>query len=177
MAIVMETIQHKFNWFSLVVGVILFVAGIVTFIHLGTTLEFISIIIGATAVVKGLYELWFKHVLDTTTEEKTLGLFAMGIVDLVLGFLFIFKAATGAQVVAYIFALWFIFDAIVQLDASKQFKNAGKAHYVWMIVLNVIALILGIALLFNTLLASIAIVWIVSIYLVVTGISQFISAF
>ena len=85
MAIVMETIQHKFNWFSLVVGVILFVAGIVTFIHLGTTLEFISIIIGATAVVKGLYELWFKHVLDTTTEEKTLGLFAMGIVDLVLG--------------------------------------------------------------------------------------------
>lgn len=53
MAIVMETIQHKFNWFSLVVGVILFVAGIVTFIHLGTTLEFISIIIGATAVVKG----------------------------------------------------------------------------------------------------------------------------
>lgn len=74
MAIVMETIQHKFNWFSLVVGVILFVAGIVTFIHLGTTLEFISIIIGVTAVVKGLYELWFKHVLDTTTEEKTLGL-------------------------------------------------------------------------------------------------------
>ena len=141
MAIVMETIQHKFNWFSLVVGVILFVAGIVTFIHLGTTLEFISIIIGATAVVKGLYELWFKHVLDTTTEEKTLGLFAMGIVDLVLGFLFIFKAATGAQVVAYIFALWFIFDAIVQLAASKQFKNVGKAHYVWMIVLNVIALI------------------------------------
>lgn len=173
----METIQHKFNWFSLVVGVILFVAGIVTFIHLGTTLEFISIIIGATAVVKGLYELWFKHVLDTTTEEKTLGLFAMGIVDLVLGFLFIFKAATGAQVVAYIFALWFIFDAIVQLAASKQFKNADKAHYVWMIVLNVIALILGIALLFNPLLASIAIVWIVSIYLVVTGISQFISAF
>ena len=174
----METIQHKFNWFSLVVGVILFVAGIVTFIHLGTTLEFISIIIGVTAVVKGLYELWFKHVLDTTTEEKTLGLFAMGIVDLVLGFLFIFKAATGAQVVAYIFALWFIFDAIVQLAASKQFnKNAGKAHYVWMIVLNVIALILGIALLFNPLLASIAIVWIVSIYLVVTGISQFISAF
>lgn len=173
----METIQHKFNWFSLVVGVILFVAGIVTFIHLGTTLEFISIIIGATAVVKGLYELWFKHVLDTTTEEKTLGLFAMGIVDLVLGFLFIFKAATGAQVVAYIFALWFIFDAIVQLAASKQFKNAGKVHYVWMIVLNVIALILGIALLFNPLLASIAIVWIVSIYLVVTGISQFISAF
>lgn len=101
----------------------------------------------------------------------------MGIVDLVLGFLFIFKAATGAQVVAYIFALWFIFDAIVQLAASKQFKNAGKAHYVWMIVLNVIALILGIALLFNPLLASIAIVWIVSIYLVVTGISQFISAF
>lgn len=173
----METIQHKFNWFSLVVGVILFVAGIVTFIHLGTTLEFISIIIGVTAVVKGLYELWFKHVLDTTTEEKTLGLFAMGIVDLVLGFLFIFKAATGAQVVAYIFALWFIFDAIVQLAASKQFKNAGKAYYVWMIVLNVIALILGIALLFNPLLASIAIVWIVSIYLVVTGISQFISAF
>lgn len=173
----METIQHKFNWFSLVVGVILFVAGIVTFIHLGTTLEFISIIIGVTAVVKGLYELWFKHVLDTTTEEKTLGLFAMGIVDLVLGFLFIFKAATGAQVVAYIFALWFIFDAIVQLAASKQFKNASKAHYVWMIVLNVIALILGIALLFNPLLASIAIVWIVSIYLVVTGISQFISAF
>mgnify|MGYP002737519110 FL=1 len=177
MAIVMETIQHKFNWFSLVVGVILFVAGIVTFIHLGTTLEFISIIIGATAVVKGLYELWFKHVLDTTTEEKTLGLFAMGIVDLVLGFLFIFKAATGAQVVAYIFALWFIFDAIVQLATSKQFKNAGKVNYVWMIVLNVIALILGIALLFNPLLASIAIVWIVSIYLVVTGISQFIAAF
>lgn len=46
-----------------------------------------------------------------------------------------------------------------------------------MIVLNVIALILGIALLFNPLLASIAIVWIVSIYLVVTGISQFVSAF
>ena len=177
MAIVMETIQHKFNWFSLVVGVILFVAGIVTFIHLGTTLEFISIIIGATAVVKGLYELWFKHVLDTTTEEKTLGLFAMGIVDLVLGFLFIFKAATGSQVIAYIFALWFIFDAIVQLATSKQFKNAGKVNYVWMIVLNVIALILGIALLFNPLLASIAIVWIVSIYLVVTGISQFIAAF
>ena len=104
----MQTKQRNFDWFSLVVGIVFVIAGIAAYMNPDDTLKFISICIGIGALVKGFYELWFRRGIGNLFGESSGWLLFMGIVDIILGLLFIFRAASGVVVIAYIFAFWFI---------------------------------------------------------------------
>ena len=101
----------------------------------------------------------------------------MGILDIILGLIFIFKIAVGASFIAVIFAVWFIFDAITQLATANFFKRLDKGYYWVIVILSILSLILGIMLLFNPMLSALTIVWIISIYLITIGILKIIQAF
>ena len=102
----MQTKQRNFDWFSLVVGIVFVIAGIAAYMNPDGTLKFISICIGIGALVKGFYELWFRRGIGNLFGESSGWLLFMGIVDIILGLLFIFRAASGVVVIAYIFAFW-----------------------------------------------------------------------
>ena len=56
------------------------------------------------AIIKGIYELWFRRGISFWLGEKSGWLLVMGILDIILGLIFIFKIAVGASFIAVIFA-------------------------------------------------------------------------
>ena len=164
--------KRNFDVFSLVIGILLIFLGGYSLYRPDTTLAFISIMMGMIAIIKGIYELWFRRGISFWLGEKSGWLLVMGILDIILGLIFIFKIAVGASFIAVIFAVWFIFDAI-----TNFFKRLDKGYYWVIVILSILSLILGIMLLFNPMLSALTIVWIISIYLITIGILKIIQAF
>lgn len=174
----MEKEVHRgFDWFSLIAGIVLVGAGIASYMHPDDTLKFISICIGIAALVKGFYELWFRRGIGVMFGKSSGWLLFTGIVDIILGLLFVFRAASGVVVIAYIFAFWFIFDSIAEIATASYFKQLNRGYYTWNLILNIIALILGFILLFNPLLAATTLVLLIDFYLVLIGVIKVIQAF
>lgn len=173
----MQTVKRGFDWFSLVVGIILVIAGIASFMRPDATLKFVSICLGIGLLVKGIYELWFRQGINNWFGEKSGWLLFMGIVDIILGLLFIFRAASGVVVIAYIFAFWFIFDSIAEIATANYFKRLNRGYYVAMLILNILALLVGFVLLFNPLIAASTLVLLISFYLLLIGFIKIIQAF
>lgn len=173
----MQTVKRGFDWFSLVVGIILVIAGIASFMRPDATLKFVSICLGIGLLVKGIYELWFRQGINNWFGEKSGWLLFMGIVDIILGLLFIFRAASGVVVIAYIFAFWFIFDSIAEIATANYFKRLNRGYYVAMLILNILALLVGFILLFNPLIAASTLVLLISFYLLLIGFIKIIQAF
>lgn len=173
----MQTVKRGFDWFSLVVGIILVIAGIASFMRPDATLKFVSVCLGIGLLVKGIYELWFRQGINNWFGEKSGWLLFMGIVDIILGLLFIFRAASGVVVIAYIFAFWFIFDSIAEIATANYFKRLNRGYYVAMLILNILALLVGFVLLFNPLIAASTLVLLISFYLLLIGFIKIIQAF
>lgn len=173
----MQTAKRGFDWFSLVVGIILVIAGIASFMRPDATLKFVSVCLGIGLLVKGIYELWFRQGINNWFGEKSGWLLFMGIVDIILGLLFIFRAASGVVVIAYIFAFWFIFDSIAEIATANYFKRLNRGYYVAMLILNILALLVGFVLLFNPLIAASTLVLLISFYLLLIGFIKIIQAF
>lgn len=173
----MQTAKRGFDWFSLVVGIILVIAGIASFMRPDATLKFVSVCLGIGLLVKGIYELWFRQGINNWFGEKSGWLLFMGIIDIILGLLFIFRAASGVVVIAYVFAFWFIFDSIAEIATANYFKRLNRGYYVAMLILNILALLVGFILLFNPLIAASTLVLIISFYLLLIGFIKIIQAF
>ena len=160
--------KRNFDVFSLVIGILLIFLGGYSLYRPDTTLAFISIMMGMIAIIKGIYELWFRRGISFWLGEKSGWLLVMGILDIILGLIFIFKIAVGAS---------FIFDAITQLATANFFKRLDKGYYWVIVILSILSLIMGIMLLFNPMLSALTIVWIISIYLITIGFLKIIQAF
>ena len=133
--------KRNFDVFSLVIGILLIFLGGYSLYRPDTTLAFISIMIGIIAIIKGIYELWFRRGISFWLGEKSGWLLAMGILDIILGCIFIFKIAVGASFIAIIFAIWFIFDALTQLATANFFKRLNKGYYWIIVVLSILGLV------------------------------------
>lgn len=173
----MQTKHRAFDWFSLIVGIVFVIAGIASYMNPDDTLKFISICIGIGALVKGFYELWFRRGVGNLFGESSGWLLFMGILDIILGLLFIFRAASGIIVIAYIFAFWFIFDSIAEIATAGYFKQLNRGYYILNLILNIIALFIGFVLLFNPLIAATTLVLIIAFYLILIGVIKIIQAF
>lgn len=94
--------KRNFDVFSLVIGILLIFLGGYSLYRPDTTLAFISIMMGMIAIIKGIYELWFRRGISFWLGEKSGWLLVMGILDIILGLIFIFKIAVGASFIAVI---------------------------------------------------------------------------
>lgn len=169
--------RRKFDWFSLIIGILLVVLGAAAINAPEKTLTLISIFVGIGALAKGIYTIWFRKTMQDFTGMKHTFLLISAVVDIILGLLLLLKINFGIGVLAYLFAFWFIFDSIMQLFADHFFKAMSRSYFDVLIVLNIITLILGIILLFNPMLSVYTLVGLVAFYLFFIGVVKIIQAF
>lgn len=169
--------EKHFDWGALIVGIILIVLGFWSFMKPDKSLALLSILVGVGAVIKGIYELVIRSTVNRLFGARSGWLIVMGILDLVMGFIFIFRVNTGVMTIAIIFAIWFIMDCIGQLSMAGFFRIYRPSYYWLVILLNVIGLMIGVALLFNPMLSALTIVWLISSFLIVLGILAIVAAF
>lgn len=168
--------EKRFDWLSLLVGILMLLAGGYTLFAPLSVLLSLPLVLGILAIAKGVQTLWLRHQVNEILVQKSSWLLWLGIIDIVIGLLLIIKMGLALDVIVFIFAVWFIFDAIFEIMTVRVFK-ADKGYYWLLIILSVLGLILGIILLFNPLLASATLVWLIAFYLIFIGIGKIIQAF
>lgn len=171
--------ERKFDWFSLVIGVLWIILGAAIINSPSTAISVIAVFVGIGALAKGIYTLWLRKAIQVLTgnESHMTLMVVSAVIDMVLGMIFLFRLHLGFGIIAYLFAFWFIFDSILQLIIDHFFKAISRSYFDLLIVLNIITLILGIILLFNPMLSIYTLIGVVAFYLFLIGITKILQAF
>ena len=109
--------ERKFDWFSLVIGILWVILGAAAINSPSTAISVIAVFVGIGALAKGIYTLWLRRAIQmlTGSNSKMTLLIISSVVDIILGIIFLFRIHFGFGIIAYLFAFWFIFDSILQL--------------------------------------------------------------
>lgn len=169
--------ERKFDWFSLVIGILWVILGAAAINSPSTAISVIAVFVGIGALAKGIYTLWLRRAIQMLTGSKMTLLIISSVVDIILGIIFLFRIHFGFGIIAYLFAFWFIFDSILQLVIDHFFKAMNRPYFDILIVLNIITLILGVVPLFNPMLSIYTLIGVVAFYLFLIGITKIIQAF
>lgn len=169
--------EKRFDWLSLILGIIFVILGCWSLKNPDTTLSLLSILVGVGAILKGIYELSLRSTINNLLGIHSAWLLIMAILDIVLGIVFISHIAAGVMTISIIFAFWFIIDSIGQLSVAGFYRQFRKGYYWFLVILNILGIIIGISLLFNPMVSAMTIVWLISFFLILLGIIAIVAAF
>ena len=173
----MDGYKKRFDWASLILGIVLVVLGCVSIMHPDKSLHLLCILVGGGLLLLGIYELWARSKMQEWLGYRSGWLLGTGILDIVLGIVFLVYQNFGTTVIAVIFALWFIISSANELTIAGFFHQLNVGYYRLLFILDILGLIIGVVLLFSPMLSAITMVWLISFYLIVIGIVKIIQAF
>ena len=163
--------RSGFGWLELIIGVLLILLGIFTFIRPGQALTGLVVIYGVIAVIMGIADI----VLYVQAERYT----GFGpIVSLISGILLLVYPNAGKWVLSLLFPIWFIAHCISRLCHLSAIRiMAGNGIYYFTLVINIIGLVLGIMMVLSPVVSLLSISYIVGLYLILLGIDSVVMAF
>lgn len=173
----METSKHKFDWFGFIIGIFSVYVGYLVMSHPLNSLKTITLVLGIFAILRGVYQLWFGSQLNKYLGTGSGWAIFSAIINILVGILFVANLNFGTLVITYIFAIWFLFDAVFQIFTARFYSFFGKAYYWLIIILACLSLLFAIILLFNPVLAMGFIVFMLAFFFIATGIAEIIEAF
>lgn len=169
--------RRRFDWFSLIIGILFLIGGFLSFSKPDKTLHLLSVIIGVVFLFDGLYELTIRRRFLKALDERTGGVIFFGILNIILGIIFIFRPGFGALYIAIIFAVWFILDSMMEFSVGRFFKGINRGYYWLTLLFSILGVVLGVVLLFTPMLSALTVVWIISVFLIIFGVMKIVQAF
>lgn len=169
--------RRGFDWWSLLLGILLVILSIMVLKDPSQTLSLITLFVAIGAIVRGVYELWFRQGIKNILGINSGWLMAMGIIDILIGVVFMFNRNFGSTVIAIIFAVWFLLDSIGDLRVASVFREFHRGYYWLLVVLYILQIILAVLMLLVPALSALSIVWLIAFYLMVAGVVKIIQAF
>lgn len=173
----MLTSKNKFNVVYFILGLILLLTGIISFLNPMKSLVAIVLIFAISAIFEGIIQLAFRRRLNEYTGHKANSILVLGILDILIGVFLLFNMSFGVLALPYIFAIWFIIDSIGELIIADVFKVVSRRYYWFKVVMNVLGLILGIMMLFNPIVSALTISFLVGLYFLTSGIDFIVTSF
>lgn len=156
-------------WF--VASILMIAAGIVCFaLPTDITLSVFAYIVGALVLVMGIVEL---AVFFTSAGIVGGGMFlADGVITTILGIVFLANEGVVANVLPFVFAMWFIVEGISELSLAIQ-AGRIKVPYWWtLLILAIFEIIFGFLAFFDPVYSAISMTVLVGVFLFVHGLSM-----
>lgn len=169
--------NRKFDWGSLILGVIFIIVALLSFSNPGSSVMAVVIIFGIAAILKGTFELTVRRRLKPYTGQGSTMLIITGVLDILIGIFMLFNVQFGMIAVAVLFAFWIILDSVFMLITSSYIKEFNRNRFWFTVILGVIGLLIGIVLLFNPLSGVVSIAFIIGIFFMIAGIGHILEAF
>ena len=92
----MNNVSHRrFDWFSLLIGILFILGGFLSFSRPDKTLHLLSVIIGVVFLFDGIFELTIRRRFLRSLGEGTGWIVVLGILNIILGIIFIFHPGFG----------------------------------------------------------------------------------
>ncbi|WP_155286192.1 HdeD family acid-resistance protein [Lacticaseibacillus zhaodongensis] len=166
-----------FDWRELFTGVLFVIAGIFLFIHPGAGLVTLALMFGAIAIIRGITAIASFFKMRAYTPHMSWVLLLSGIIDVLLGLLFLFNVPAGIMGVSILFAIWFVIDSVANLVNVGHLRRMSTLWFVISLALDILTLLLAILLLMQPVVAAVSFAMLVAIYLVLFGINAIVIAF
>lgn len=167
--------NRGFDWGAFIAGVIMVIAAFLLIRHPGKGLQAFVLIFGILSILQGLVWLAGYSRFRQFFSRSWVTLIS-GILDIVIGILFLCSYDIGGLTIAYLFAIWFLGDSVVGIVFSWHLKDFSSGYFIFSLIMNILSLIIAIFLIFNPLIAALSLVWLVAFWLLVFGINEIIVA-
>lgn len=139
----MNAAQSGRNYQLIVAGVLLIVFGIVCAVFPGLTLGSIAFMVGAGFIMAGVVN--FMNYSQQKKQLRGGGWFlAYGIVDVVLGFMFIIHPIAFAAVLPWLIGGCVSVFGVFEIIESISLKRTGFSLWGWLLVSGILSLIIGL---------------------------------
>jgi uncharacterized membrane protein HdeD (DUF308 family) len=169
--------EKRFDWSSLILGIIFVVVSLMAFQNPGSSLKALVIYLAITAIINGLTSIFIRNRVKQFTGFKATALLTLGILEVILGIVLMFNLYVGVMALAYVFALWFVIDSIRNLVTLNEVRLVSTAYYWFSLILNIIGIFIGISLFFDPIVSMLTLSFLVGFYLMLTGIFYIVQAF
>ncbi|ANZ61600.1 hypothetical protein AYR62_03405 [Secundilactobacillus paracollinoides] len=166
-----------FDWHELITGILFILAALVLVFEPNIGITALAVVFGFVAIISGLTTISGFSKLRELVGNVAIFALVIGIIDLLIGLLFIIKPTSGIMTIGYLFAFWFILDSIERLLVIGHLRQFGTGYYWVSMLLDILSLLVGILLLVNPIVAAFSLTWMIAFYLVIFGINAVVLAF
>src|SRR5690625_3574919 len=164
------------RWSSLLIGVFFLIIGVFIISFPEENLFAITWLIGILFIINGFIEIFIRRVMKQATQNGSNILIVLGIINIIIGVLILFNVVTSTTFIVYLFAIWFIINALFNMFTVTPAEKSNRGFHSLSIILNIIEIIFGVILLFNPLIAAVIIAIFMSAVFFIIGITYIIDA-
>lgn len=165
--------RSGYGWFELIIGIMLVVLGIFTFIRPGSTLTGIVILYGLVAVITGISDLIFYVRTERYTGFGPAVSLISGIFSIMAGVMLLVYPGAGRWVMVLLLPLWFIAHCVSRLSHLNFIRvTAGEIYYWFALIVNIIGIILGIMMIVWPMLSLFSAGFLIGTYLILLGVDS-----
>lgn len=133
------------NWQLVTAGVLLVVFGLVCAFFPGLTLASIALMVGAAFAVSGAVNV-VTYVSSRDALSLSAWVLAYGVIDFLIGAMFIVHPFALATVVPWLVAFFVVLFAVYEICESFVARRAGFPLWGWLLTSGILSVALGIAL-------------------------------
>ena len=165
--------RSGYGLFELIIGIMLVVLGIFTFIRPGSTLTGIVILYGLVAVITGISDLIFYVRTERYTGFGPAVSLISGIFSIMAGVMLLVYPGAGRWVMVLLLPLWFIAHCVSRLSHLNFIRvTAGEIYYWFALIVNIIGIILGIMMIARPMLSLFSAGYLIGTYLILLGVDN-----
>ena len=169
--------RSGYGWLELIIGVLLILLGVFSFIRPSEILLGVVIIYGIIAVLTGIADIVFYIKIDRHTGFLPTVSLISGLFSVMVGVMLLAYPAAGTWVFSLLFPIWFIAHCVSRLCHLNIIRlTAGKFYYSLAMTVNIIGIILGVIMILNPIVSIAAVGYIIGAYLILLGAESIIVA-
>lgn len=158
------------NWWAFLIrGLAGVIFGILAFLWPGITLLVLAIMIGAYALVDGIFALVaaFSH----AGASHRGWLIFEGAIGIILGVLIWLYPLYSAGLFVYFVAFWAIATGVIEIIAGISLRKVVANEFLY-ILAGLASIVFGVLVLRNPVAGALAVVWLIAFYAIIFGVLQ-----
>lgn len=139
-----EAIRHW--WLLLLLGILLFIVGVVVFLYPGESYLGMSLLFGLVILCSGVSEI----VLSLSNKHLITGrgwLLAAGIIEVILGLILIFNMALSAAALPIFLGFWLLFRSFTLIGLGGDMNSMQISGSGWTIATGILLMLCSLAIL------------------------------
>lgn len=170
----MEELFKKYTRRSIVISLLLILLAIILILNPIQFLNTIMIILGVLVAVDGIW-----HIISYFNEPAEFKAFSFelleGVVEIVLGFIFILNPQWVISIIYLLIGIWIIFESVVKLQMSINLKDIIE-NWKIMVFVSTLSILFGIFIIAHPFIATSILTMICGIVLLVAEIINLLEA-
>src|SRR5699024_9720499 len=89
----------------------------------------ITWLIGILFIINGFIEIFIRRVMKQATQNGSNILIVLGIINIIIGVLILFNVVTSTTFIVYLFAIWFIINALFNMFYMTQSEKSNRSFH------------------------------------------------